>query len=301
MTNVGVGDLGITIRQVAEVFNKLKVAYESKDDLEAEDCLEGAKRKLIFFPTYLNVNAASPTRAQEIMLAREILEHAVLLFARKKDMSEVERHYSMLRTYYFDVAQEDSQSVSSAASSPTPTSSLAATSTTSIPESTMKYLIMGLNLMRLLICHRVAEFHSELERVDAQHQQRDCYIRFAAQMERFLMEGSYNKLLHARYQAPSNEYLPVVELLEGTVRQEVARCLPAAYATITVEDAQQMMMLKSAAETNDIADRRNWSRSNAKDAFVFQRDGIDASKRELPFMQVLQQNIQFVAELQRVV
>lgn len=277
-----VGDIGITIRKVAELFQKLKSAYEAKDDIAAEDALEEVKTKIIFFPTFLNVNAPSPTRAQELLLVREILEHAVLLSARKKDLNEVERYFNMLQTYYRDITSD------------------AAAGPAVVPESSIMYMIIGLNLMRLLISHRVAEYHSEFEKIDQQQQQRSAYIRFAAQMERYLMEGSYNKLLHARSQAPSNEYLPIVELLEGTVRQEVARCLPAAYGAISVADAKAMLMMRSDADVTSMAERCKWTQSADKSSYVFQRD-VDASRRELPFMQILNQNIQFVAELQRVV
>lgn len=269
------GDVGMTVRIVAEKFRKLKAAYEAKDDVAAEDHLEDCKQKMIFFPTFLNVSASSATRAQEILLVREVLEHAVLLSARKKNVEEMERYFNMLRTYYDDV------------------------DVALVPESSVMHLIIGLNLMRLLVCHRIAEFHSELERM-APENQRNQYLRFAMQLERYLMEGSYNKLLHARGQAPSNEYVSVVELLEGTVRAEVGRCMPAAYASITVQDAGATMMIKSEEDVRSIGERNGWKTSEDGLQFEFSRD-VDATKRELPFMQILQQQIAFAADLQRVV
>lgn len=270
------GDVGITIRQVAELFMKLKSAYEAKDDYSAEEHLDEIKKKIIFFPTFLNVGVKSPNRAQEIILVREVLEHAVLLNARMKNVSEFERHFNMLQSYYND------------------------TEAGVVPESAIMFLIIGLNLVRLLVVHRIAEFHSELEKI-APANHRNSYILFAIQMERYLMEGSYNKLLHARTKAPSNEYMPIVEMLEGTVREEVGRCLPAAYGSISVEDAGKMMMLKSKEEVATFAKRQKWTTVDQGSSFLFAKDGLDTGKRDIPFQQILKQNIVFAAELQRVV
>jgi 26S proteasome regulatory subunit N12 len=275
MDGAGSGEVGMTVRMVAEKFRKLKTAYDAKDDIAAEEVLDEVKQKIIFFPTFLNVFTPSPTRAQEILLVREIFEHGLLLSARKKDVEEMERYFNLLRTYYDDVEPSV------------------------VPESSVMHLIVGLNLMRLLVCHKIAEFHTELERIPADHQ-RNQYLRFAMQMERFLMEGSYNKLLHARGQAPSNEYVSVVELLEGTVRAEVSRCMPAAYSSISVQEASATLMIKSENDVRLIGERNGWKTSADGVRFEFSRD-VDASKRELPFMQVLEQQIAFAADLQRVV
>lgn len=46
-------------------------------------------------------------------------------------------------------------------------------------------------------------------------------VRDVIQLERFLMEGSYHKLLQARSKIPSNEYIGFVNMLLDTVR-----CVP---------------------------------------------------------------------------
>ncbi|CUG88009.1 proteasome regulatory non-ATPase subunit, putative [Bodo saltans] len=348
MDGAGSGDVGMTVRMVAEKFRKLKTAYDAKDDMAAEDVLDEVKQKIIFFPTFLNVSTPSPTRAQEILLVREIFEHGLLLSARKKDVEEMERYFNLLRTYYDDVEPSVVPESSvmhlivglnlmrllvchKIAEFHTELERIPAdhqrnqylrlcskkdveemeryfnllrtyyddVEPSVVPESSVMHLIVGLNLMRLLVCHKIAEFHTELERIPADHQ-RNQYLRFAMQMERYLMEGSYNKLLHARGQAPSNEYVSVVELLEGTVRAEVSRCMPAAYSSISVQEASATLMIKSESDVRLIAERNGWKTSADGVQFEFSRD-VDASKRELPFMQVLQQQIAFAADLQRVV
>ena len=44
------------------------------------------------------------------------------------------------------------------------------------------------------------------------------YIRFPIELEQFMMEGSYNKVLKARSEVPSDSYSLFVDILLGTVR-----------------------------------------------------------------------------------
>lgn len=273
---MSVGEIGITIRKTADIFKELKTAYEAADYYLAEEKLDAAKHNLIVFPTFLNIREQSSTRHQEIILTREILEHGVLLAARMKDLDALERHYHLLTTYYDDLQDP------------------------AIPESSIKFLILGLNLLRLLVMSRIAEFHSQLEKIPrANH--RNTYILFAVQMERYLMEGSFNKLLHARAQAPSNDFVSVVEMLEGTVRHEVGKCIPAAYTSISRKDATSVMMAKSEDELKGYAERQQWSYNEKTARYEFSNENGEAAKRELPFLQVLKNGIQFAGDLQRVV
>eukprot|EP00742_Colponemidia_sp_Colp-10_P025263 GILJ01030537.1.p1 GENE.GILJ01030537.1~~GILJ01030537.1.p1 ORF type:complete len:126 (+),score=24.55 GILJ01030537.1:43-420(+) len=124
------------------------------------------------------------------------------------------------------------------------------------------------------------------------------YIKFPVQLERFLMEGSYNKLLNARSLAPANDYVPIVELLENTVRSEVLECIPKTYASVTVEQAQKLLMLGSAREVESAAERQGWVRQG--NTFIFSENAA-ANKKEISFNEVLQFDIGFAAALQRVV
>ena len=43
--------------------------------------------------------------------------------------------------------------------------------------------------------NRVAEFHTELERLPAKEVQNNVYIKHPVSLEQYIMEGSYNKVL----------------------------------------------------------------------------------------------------------
>jgi 26S proteasome regulatory subunit N12 len=269
------GDVAMTVRTVAARFEKLKAAYAAADDFACEEHLLALKKLFISFPTYLAPAASSPTKVQEVMLVREALEHGLLIAARKKDLDVFEGYYAQLQCYYHDLPV-----------------------TADVPASERRLMIVGLNLMRLLVCSRIAEFHSELERVSyADHA--NLFVRMPVQLERYLMEGSYNKLLNARSQVPSNEYLPIVEMLENTVRLDIAECVPKTYPTLALAAARKMLMLPDDAATEAFAAKRGWELQGG--AFVFKAADDAAARKEIPFKALLLDHIEFASQLQRVV
>lgn len=67
-----------------------------------------------------------------------------------------------------------------------------------LPESAFMYQLLGLNLLFLLSQNRVAEFHTELERLSVDVIRVDPYVRHPLALEQYLMEGSYNKIFLAK-------------------------------------------------------------------------------------------------------
>ena len=119
---------------------------------------------LIFLPT-TNSHASK----QELILARDVLEIGVQWSIEANNIPSFERYMAQLKCYYFDYNSQ-------------------------IPESAFKHQLLGLNLLFLLSQNRVAEFHTELELLPAEHIQNDVYIRHPLSIEQYLMEGSYNKV-----------------------------------------------------------------------------------------------------------
>ena len=52
---------------------------------------------------------------------------------------------------------------------------------------------------RFLSQNRVAEFHTELERLPAKEVQNNVYIKHPVSLEQYIMEGSYNKVLMSKH------------------------------------------------------------------------------------------------------
>lgn len=275
MSTTAIGDAAQPLRQATEVFGRLKAAYDAQRDDECQKHLATMKGLLVRFPTFLSPKVASPTRLQEATIARETLEHAVLLCCRRKALDDMQAYYAQLRTYYHDFD--------------------------GMPASERCHLLLGLNLMRLLVTSKISEFHAELETIPlASHD--NLYVRFPLLLERQLMEGSYHRLLHSRAQVPSTDYLPLVEMLENTVRDEIARCIPKSFPSLGIAAAQSMLMLTTEKDTLAFGQKQAWSRSANGSEFVFGGTEADlASRRELPLKSILQEHVHYCALLQQVV
>jgi 26S proteasome regulatory subunit N12 len=169
-------------------------AGEAKLD-EAQQLLGKLKVFMLSFSSLPPASPAAPSAAQqqELLLAREVLEHGALLAIKAMDIPAFERYVAQLKIYYSDCAK-------------------------TLPESPRQYPILGLNLLRLLAQNRIAEFHTELELIPTELQATNIYIKFPSQLEQHIMEGSYNKILSAKRDGLfSNEGTYFMDMLIGTV------------------------------------------------------------------------------------
>ena len=125
-----------------------------------------------------------------------MLEHGALLSIKAMDIPAFERHVAQLKIYYSDCAAI-------------------------LPESQRQFPILGLNLLRLLAQNRIAEFHTELELIPTELQHANIYIKYPAQLEQHIMEGSYNKVLSAKADGLfSTEGMYFMDMLVDTVGGE---------------------------------------------------------------------------------
>ena len=148
----------------------------------------------------------TPSAEKELTLARELMEYAVLFSISQRDDAAAERNYNQLRPYYQDCAK--------------------------ILPLPRERLIVGLNLLRLLVQNRIAEFHTELEMVPAEAQA-DPKVQFSVALESHLMEGAYGKIFAARASGSTPDYAHLMDMLAETVRDEIAACAEKAYTTLS--------------------------------------------------------------------
>ncbi|KAJ9444282.1 putative 26S proteasome non-ATPase regulatory subunit 8 [Diplonema papillatum] len=270
---------GKAVKEVHDTFvNKFKKLYNDNKVDECRAVLGDLKLQFTEFPTFLNPDADVPTREQEVLLVREILEHAVLLAASTKNMLEFDRYFEMLRSYYVDFG--------------------------GIPQSERRLLILGLHLLRLLAVNETRSFHMELERIPVADQ--DCmYIQDVIQLERYIMEGSYHKMLQARKKVPSNHFVPLMEMLLETVRREVFKSAVHAYETLSVDGACKLLMFQSPADLHTFVEeeRKKLSTPHAwklkdQECYTFQESAKKVDT--LPFKQLIRNQFAYSHELQRI-
>ena len=126
-------------------------------------------------------------------MSRDTLEIGAQYSVAKRDIPAFERYIAQLQTYYYDHAEK-------------------------LPESPFMYQLLGLNLLCLLSQNRVAEFHTELERLPHKEILNNVYLKHPVNLEQYIMEGSYNKVILAKGNVPAESFKFFMEILLDTVR-----------------------------------------------------------------------------------
>jgi len=260
---------------VVALFDKFKAAFGADKHDECLQLLSQLKVAMLDFGSLPPAVPSAPSQAQqqELLLAREILEHGALLAVKVMDIPGFERYVAQLKAYYTDCAS-------------------------TLPESPKQYPMLGLNLLRLLAQNRIAEFHTELELLPATLQQSNVYIRFPAQLEQHIMEGSYNKVLAAKQDGPyAQEGMFFMDMLVNTVRDEISECSEKAYTSIAAAELQSLLMLSTPAELADYAETRGWTIQAGVVSF-----GNDTlPPLQLPSSQLIRETLAYAKELERIV
>ncbi|GIL61105.1 hypothetical protein Vafri_15489 [Volvox africanus] len=266
----------MALSEATQLFGRFKDAM-GKGDLSTADTLLGQlKLKLIQLPALPPSFGQTPTAQQELLLGREVLESAVLLSLKKQDEGAIERSFAQLRTYYNDTC-------------------------TLLPPSSSEVSIQGLNLLRLLVQNRIAEFHTELELIPPEAQQ-DPAIMQPVQLEQWLMEGAYNKVLAASKQSASEVHNMLMAQLATTVRDEAASCSEKAYERLLVADAQKLLLFDNDAAVRAYAKEHGWT-ITMDDYIIFQSAATDgtAASKAIPSLELINNALVYAKELERIV
>ncbi|VEN40417.1 unnamed protein product [Callosobruchus maculatus] len=225
---------------------------------------------LMFLPTS-NASASK----QELLFARDVLEIGVQWSIAANDIPSFERYMAQLKCYYFDYKNQ-------------------------LPESSFKYQLLGLNLLFLLSQNRVAEFHTELELLPADHIQNDVYIRHPLSIEQYLIEGSYNKIFLAKGNVPAKSYNFFMDILLDTIRGEIAGCLEKAYEKISLKDVARKLCLPNEEAAKQFA-IKNKSWKLGKDNFFHFIPEVKKTHEPIPSSELALQAVEYAKELEMIV
>jgi len=263
------------LQETQKLFAQMKDSFAKNDFSTAKSAYDKIKVKLIQLPALPPNFGSSPTAEQELLLGREVLEQAVFLCLKAKEDVALERSFTQLKQFYAD------------------TRSL-------LPPSSQEYAMTGLNLMRLLVENRIAEFHTELELIPDEGLA-SPYVRYAIQLEQWLMEGAYNKVLAAKQQLPGEYLQYYMEQLASTVREEIASCSERAYGYLTFTDAQKVMMFKDQKELLAYAQERGWQVADGRVVFQSTAPVSGPGLGEEPRLALINQALVYAKELERIV
>ncbi|KAG8426581.1 regulatory particle non-ATPase [Metarhizium acridum] len=115
-------------------------------------------------------------------------------------------------------------------------------------------LLTGLSLLLLLTAGRYAEFHSELEGLANRDGggcsgdvEGDRYLGYPIRLERWLMEGSYDRVWKAMKssEVPCDEYGVFSEILKNQIRSEIASSSERAYPSLPISSTKSLLFLDS--------------------------------------------------------
>ncbi|KAI9332662.1 SAC3/GANP/Nin1/mts3/eIF-3 p25 family-domain-containing protein [Obelidium mucronatum] len=211
------------------------------------------------------------TTPKELLLTREILEIGAQWSIKAKDFPSFERYIAQLKTYYNDYSS-------------------------ALPASQRQYSLLGLNLLCLLSQNRIAEFHTELELIDPEHLD-NIYIKHPLTVEQSLMEGSYNKVWNSKSNVPAEEYAFFMEILMGTIRNEIGSCSEKAYDRLPIADAATLLYFKTPQEVTTFALARGWTVQGNQIVFT-QQQNLDVV---IPAPKMIRNALGYARELERIV
>ena len=271
------------VQSLASSFDAFKSSFQSLKYDACSRMMSDLKFGLTGFtslPPFCDTSI--PSAAQEHMLARDILEHAVLLSVHLRDSEGFARSFTQLAVHYEACAALGS-----------------------LPPSQKELPILGLNLLRLLVENRTAEFHAELELLGSDAVNSSVYIRYPVEIEQCLMEGSYAKVLALRQEAPSPECAYFLEALGNTVREELASCVETAYRSMPRADVLNMIACKP-NELEELVQTRGWGVADNGSMLTFPRREANAdmqtsSAEKEPQLEVISQVLAYARELERIV
>ncbi|KAG9285824.1 hypothetical protein G9A89_013249 [Geosiphon pyriformis] len=262
------------LEQTLQLYAILKKEFESPQP-DLQKCgFYLAKLKISLSQMSLLLPEGEIPSPKELLIAREILEIGAYWSVRVKDIPSFERYIAQLHTYYSDYSS-------------------------SLPPSPQMYPLIGLNLLRLLSQNRIAEFHTALENIEPEQLLENVYIKHPVHLEQCLMEGSYNKVWNSRAEVPAKEYLFFIDILMGTIRNEIASCSEKAYSSLPLADAATLLFFSGLQEVLNFASERGWSVNPTEKKIYFTTK--DDNKVEIPSNSIIQHSLNYARELEQIV
>mmetsp|Transcript_1538 Transcript_1538/g.1731 ORF Transcript_1538/g.1731 Transcript_1538/m.1731 type:complete len:313 (+) Transcript_1538:108-1046(+) len=229
------------------------------------------------FPFKDPANLTAGTTDKQLLFSREVLEQAVEFCQRTEDADAFERYIQQLKPYYTDYEPFCG------------------------PVSERKYPNLGLYLLHLLAERRIAEFHTEIELIPIQEQQKNRFIKYAVTLEQDLMEGRYNKIWLARKDVPLDSYTFIINRLTSTLRHDIADCIEKSYPSLSMGEAQKLLMFDS-SETKafeDFIEDRVWATEMEEIKFVPEEEEQKTASDNA--VQLILQQLAYADELEKII
>lgn len=190
----------------------------------------------------------------DLMAARHVLELGALAAIHRRDEDEMNRLIAQIRPFY--------------------------ASDLGLAPSKNENKLLALYLLLLVSKNEIAEFHTELEALEILNPESDEFLAYPIRLERWLMEGSYDKVWRAITQEsefPSSEFAILAESLIYAVRAEIAACMEQAYESLPLSNARHLLFFATEQDMADfVAQQPGWTLIKSKIHFA-KEDKVPAS------------------------
>merc|ERR1711962_222861 len=255
------------LNTIMNKYELLKKAWEDKKLQEVEKLLLELK---------IEFACNQPANEREMLVMREVFEIGAQWSVSARDVPSFERYMSMLKSVYTDQSK-------------------------TLPESSRMYELLGLNLLCLLSQNRLSDFHTELELLPPEILLENPYIENPVQLEQFIMEGKYNKVIDTRYNVPAESYKFFIDVLLVTIRDEIASCMEKAYESIDAEECRKMLHL-DAGELEKYAQEKEWTfEKNGKKVSFLPSEKKPSHEMEVPSKELAAMAITYAKEMEKIV
>lgn len=175
----------------------------------------------------------------DLAISRRVLEIGALCNVRLLKLDEFHRFYSQLQQFYFDDNVLEK-----------------------LPESHDASKIVALQLLAALARGDVTSFHAQLEFLGFRltDLEQDQYLSYPIKLDRWLMEGSYQKawdLLDAGSKIP--EFDVFNDTLRNALRDEIAKSTELAYDSIPLSNVKALLFFSSEKDAEQFVLQKGWS------------------------------------------
>ncbi|KAG9251672.1 SAC3/GANP/Nin1/mts3/eIF-3 p25 family-domain-containing protein [Emericellopsis atlantica] len=267
-------------RNLSQIVAQLKKS-PSMSYSDANTLLSKAKIAL------LNLKALTPNAAvpqSTLALARETYEQGALFAIRARNPEAFTRYVQQLQPFY-----------------ELPSSRLP-------PNLSERNKVTGLSLLLLLTQGRYAEFHSELESLANREGgggdvEGDKYLGYPIRLERWLMEGSYDRVWKAMKssEVPCDEYSVFSEILKNQIRSEIASSSERAYPSLPISSTKSLLFLDSEGDVISFAQHRGWIVRDGSIFFPDATEGEDGTHTKEMSQMVIENALGYARELETIV
>lgn len=133
----------------------------------------------------------------------------------------------------------------------------------------------------------------------------DPFIKYPVDLERNLMEGSYDKVWRETKseRVPSEDFGLFSNVLIGTIRSEIADCSEKAYPSLPISNAKNLLFLESEGAVIEFAQSRGWILRDGRIFFPVEPEATARSEKDILVASgtVIENTLGYARELETIV